>query len=274
MKKVFLLILSIFLSFTLFSQDFEGVISWKMQTNMPNQPAMPQNANADMSNAREELLKQLKNPEVANNPQAKEMLEKMLAQMPSSDATAGTNPMDNMMPKGMTIKIKGGNTLVSLEGGMAASMMGDILTLKGKSESYAIKKDKKTYAILPKSNQKADTESTLSVTKTTETMKILGYDCVKFIITNTKAKTPETQFIYATTQIKDIDAKLFKDVKAGQDDKFGAAMAKVDGVPLRMEIKSADVSITMECTKIERKTLNQDEFSIPKDFRETKMFGF
>ncbi|TAF74641.1 MAG: DUF4412 domain-containing protein [Bacteroidetes bacterium] len=273
MKKVFLLILPIFLSFTLFSQDFEGVISWKMQSSMPKQAAMPQNANADMSNAREELMKQLKNPEVANNPQAKEMLEKMLAQMPSSDAPSGANPMDNMMPKGMIIKIKGGNTLVSLEGGMAASMMGYILTLKGKPESYAIKKDKKTYSVLPKSNQKTN-EAALLVTKTTETMKILGYDCVKFIITNPKAKTPETQFIYATTQIKDIDSKLFKDVKAGQDDKFGAAMSKVDGVPLRMEVKSDDVSITMECTKIERKKLNIAEFTIPKDFKETKMFGF
>ena len=275
MKKLILLPLLFFVISSTFCQDFEGEVTWKIDAQMLKSKgnSSPENNNAEMKKAREQLQQQLKSPDVANNPQAKEMLEKILAQMPSEEASEGGSMIDNMMPKAMYIKIKNGSTLLTMKGGMATNMIGDILTLKGKPESYSIKRDKKTYTVIPQSKAKKE-ESTLTVTKTTETMKILGYNCTKYIISNTKSKTAESQIVFATTQIKDIDFKSFTNLKVGNSDKYSSAMKQIEGVPLRMEIKTTDMNMNMECSQIEKKKMNDADFMIPSDYKEVKGMGF
>lgn len=174
MKYLIFLFTPFFISIHVFSQSFEGVISWKLQADVNNSSDMPKDSNQDLAKAKEELLKQLKSPDVANNPQLKEMLENMLAQMPNSDALGNGNLINSMMPKGMTIKIKSGNSLVMLDGGMAQNLLGDFLTIKDKPQTFIINKSKKTYSVIPNVNSDSTDNETYTVTKTNEKLKILG----------------------------------------------------------------------------------------------------
>ncbi len=275
MKKIILLSISLLVASVAFCQDFEGEITWKIDAQMlkTRENASPDNNNSEMAKAREQLQKQLKSPEVANNPQAKEMLEKILAQMPSPEANSGGSLADNMMPKAMLIKIKNGSSVLTMQGGMVASMMGDILSLKGKPETYAIKRDKKTYSIMPQSKALKGDEI-FTVSKTSETMKILGYECTKYIISNPKSKNAESQIIYASTQVKGIDFKFLSNMKMGNSDKYSSAMKQIEGVPLRIEVKTPDANVNMECTQIEKKKMSDADFVVPTDYKEVKGMGF
>lgn len=273
MKKLTLTFLIIFSIHISFSQGFEGEISWKIQLNTPTSIETSQNTNQEIEKTREDLMKQLSSPEISNNPQLKVMVEKMLTQMPNTNESDKANVMDFMLPKSMIIKIKNGNTLVAVEGAMAG-MLGEMLTLKGKTETFAINHSKKSYSILPTNNQKQTNEPPFEVTKTNETLKILNYICTKYKISNTNPKANETRFVYATTQIKDIDLGFIKNLKANDDDKFSAAIAKIDGFPLRMEMISSEMNILMQCTKIEAKELKSIDFILPANYKKIKNFEF
>jgi hypothetical protein len=171
------------------------------------------------------------------------------------------------MPKGMIIKIKGENSLVTMEGGM---MAGDILHTKDKS--VRLDRQARTYSVLPTGENPSQPKQQPSVTKTSETMKIMGYTCTKYVSTMTEGDRVVTNNIWATTEIKDIDVKAL----AKQRMKGGQSMfsEKVDGVPLRIESNTKEGNMIMEVTEIKHESLNAADFTIPADFTETQgMYG-
>jgi hypothetical protein len=111
-----------------------------------------------------------------------------------------------------------------------------------------------------------------TVTKTSETMKILGYNCTKYIVVMTDRGQTVNTNMWATTEIKDIDMKAF----AKQRMSRGQSMIYegVDGIPLKMESNTKEGNMIMEVTEIKKEPLNATDFTIPSDYKETKgMFG-
>jgi len=160
----------------------------------------------------------------------------------------------------MTVKIKGLNTLTKMEGGMFA---GEVLYVKDKDQSYLLDRQNKTYSAMPHGAEKAmnnTASSDAKVTKTGETAKILGYNCTKYIIEVTANGKPMIQTMWATTEIKDIDMKALSKHRWGKEQVY---FDKVDGVPLKIEMKTPQGIMTMEATEIKREAQKASDFTCP-----------
>src|SRR6185436_2931609 len=112
--------------------------------------------------------------------------------------------------------IKDGNSLVTVDGGM---MAGDILHLKDKVESIRLDRQNKTYSVMNAGNNPGNPMGEVAkptVTKTSETAKILGYNCTKYVVVITERGQTITQNLWATTEIKGIDMKAFAKQRMGR----------------------------------------------------------
>jgi hypothetical protein len=50
----------------------------------------------------------------------------------------------------------------------------------------------------------------------------------------------------------------------------GVFYKKIEGIPLKVEIKQPQFGMTMEVVSVERKSLPAADFALPKDFKETQ----
>ncbi|HRI79380.1 MAG TPA: DUF4412 domain-containing protein, partial [Cyclobacteriaceae bacterium] len=260
------------------SQAFEGTIKWtmKMEITDPKMKAEMEQAQQKMNDPAtqakmKEFEAQMNDPKMkemmAANPQMKAQMEKQMAMMKGMQGGGGG--MGNMMPSGFTIKIKGGNRLTIMEGGM---MAGEMLYSKDKDQTVRLNRNDKTYSILPSGGGgPGGSPVTPKVTKTGETAKILGYNCVKYIVEITEGGRPSTQNIWTTTDIKDFDLKSLAKQRMGQGQSL--FYEGMDGVPLKIEAASKEGNIVMEASELKRETLDASLFTIPSDYKEVKMNG-
>jgi hypothetical protein len=269
MKKIIILLL---LSTTIaYAQNFEGTIVWKITSEItdPATKAKMDEANKKMNDpATQAQMKELK--EKMNDPQFKAMMEsnpQMKAQMENMiKMTEGGGSLSSMMPTGYIVKIKGENTLIKVEGGMMSNM--EMLYLKNKNVTYQLDREKKTYKALP--NMMDTTKAPdVKVTKTTETTKILNYPCTKYIVeTNSKGHEMK-QFFWTTTAIKDLNMKNFAHQRVGNGQQ-SFFYEKIEGVPLKIEIKQPQGAMIMEATEFKKQSLPASDFSLPVDFKEVR----
>lgn len=267
------LILVVALLFTVkaYAQNFEGTIKWsmKMEFTDPKQKAQIEEAQKKMSDpANQAKMKEMQ--EKMNDPQMKAMMDsnpQMKAQMEAAMKMMQGGDITSMIPKGMSIEIKNQNTLTKLEGGAFAS---EILHLSDKDQTYTLDRKNKTYSLVTPpaaSTDKKESDPTVKVTKTSETTKILNYNCVKYIVEYTDRGRTIAQNIWTTTDIKDIDFKAMAKQSAAANKGQRMYFDKVDGVPLRVEMKLPEANMTMEVTDIKRESLSAADFSIPSDFK-------
>ena len=258
------------------SQTFEGTLRWTMKMEftdpkMKVEMAAAQKQQNDPKRQKEmkEMQEQMNDPEMKkmmeSNPQMKAQMEKMMKM-----SQGGMDP-NAMMPKGMIMKIKGDNSISMMEGGMMDGT--EVLNVKDKL-SVQIDRKNKTYTTLPQGKEGSSQANAIppKVTKTSETMKILGYGCTKYIVEVMDGGKPSTQFFWTTTDIKDIDMKSLARQRSSRG---GQTMyyEQIDGVPMKMEFKSPDGIMVMEVAEIKRESLNASDFTVPSDFKETKMPG-
>ncbi len=278
MKKLLIAALAIATS-SAWAQTFEGTIKWSMKMEITD-PAMK----AKMEAGQQEMQQKMNDPatqakmkqmqDQMNDPKMKAMMEAnpaMKAQMEKimkMSQGGGGDMMSNMMPKGMIVKVKDGNSLITMDGGM---MAGDILHTKDRS--VHIDRENKTYSVMPSyEGQSQANKQQPTVTKTSETMKILGHNCTKYIVLMNEGDRTVTTNMWTTTEIKDIDMKAWAKQRTGR----GQYMfyENVEGVPLRMESITKEGNMVMEVTEIKRESLNAADFTIPSDYKETQgMFG-
>ncbi|GAL86307.1 hypothetical protein CHU_1650 [Sporocytophaga myxococcoides] len=280
MRKELLLILFVFLAGTSFSQNFEGTIKWSMKIDLKNaqhQEAVKGNSSASQMDAEiKKLEDQMNDPEFKKqmeaNPQLKSLMEENLSRLQSMQGSSGGGA-GGFMPTGVLIKIKDGNNLIKLEGGMS-EMLGEILYLKDKDQSYSIRRKNKTYSVLPKASESKEKEPIVKVTKTGEIVKIIGYTCTKYIIQVTDQGKTINQAVWTTKEIKDFDPKgLSKMTSAGSKEaKF--YLDGVEGVPLKMESDNGEMKMVMEVTELKKTPLDGSIFSIPSDYKLVKGMGF
>jgi hypothetical protein len=270
MKKILtlLLFLSLTLNAKLFSQNFEGTITWtaKMEITDPQRKKQMEDAQKQMSDPTtqakmKQLEAQLKDPQfkamMENNPQLKAQIEKMVGAMQTGD-------VNSMFPKGMTIKIKNEDVLSKFDGGMFSQ---EILFLQAKNQSYTIDRDSKTYSVMGQSEKKETTNnSNVKVTKTNETKKILNYNCTKYLVETTSNGKTVVQHVWATTDIKDFNFKALSRQRLTKDQPL--FYESIDGVPLKMTMDVDGIKIDMEVTDISKGSLPASDFTIPAGFKE------
>lgn len=274
MKKVLLLFCLGICPQLLLAQTFEGIVRWTMTMEIKDPEMRAKMAEAQRQMNDPATQQQLKEMEAKmNDPEMKKMMEQnpqMKAAMENAMKSAkGPGGMNDMMPKGMIIKVKGMNIATVMEGGMADGM--EILHMKDQPPVRINRKDM-TYSKMPSGPPQGTQTPEITVNKTTETMKILGYNCTKYIV-NVKVEGKDVmQTMWTTTEIKDIDLKaLARQGGRGQGPMFSD---KVEGVPLRMEMASPQGNMVMEVAEIKKQTLSDAEFSIPAGFKEVKGMGY
>jgi hypothetical protein len=196
-----------------------------------------------------------------SNPQMKAQMEAMTKMMESG------GDMSSMMPKSIEVRVKNMNALSKMEGGMMNGM--ETLYLKDKATSYRIDRPSKTYSVLPSANTHAEHQPEVKVTKTSETAKILNYNCTKYQIESTMNGKTFQQYLWTTTEITGFDMKQMGSARDRNSPSF--YFDKVDGVPLKMEMMMPEGNMVMEAVEIKKQSLPASDFVIPADYKEVKM---
>lgn len=229
MKKLVLAVTLLLAVMTGHTQSFEGIMRWSMKMDI-------------------------------TDPKAKEQMEQ-IAKMMGNQATNG------MMPTGVTIKLKGLNSLTSIEGGIMDK--NDVLFIADKGTSYTINHKQKSYMVVPKSSETTD-EKAPKITKTSETAKIMNYTCTKYIIETPGANgNSATVNYWATTEIKDIDLKALAKQQMAKGQQF--VYADIEGVPLKVEMSLPEGTMTMEAVEFKKTSLPASDFAVPAGYKEMKM---
>lgn len=272
MKKFVVLALTL-LAGRLAAQNFEGTITWAIKTEItdPQMKAKFDEGQAKMNDpATQAKMKELQTK--MNDPQMKAMMEsnpQMKAQMENMMKMAQGGNMNSMMPTGFTVQLKGNNSLTKMDGGM---MPMEILNLKDKNLSYRLDRNNKTYSVLAHAADGNNPAPQFKVTKTTETARILNYNCTKYIVDATMNGKPVQHFFWTTTEIKDIDMSHLAKQRMGKN---GQSMyyEGIEGVPLKMEMQTPEARMIMEVTAIKKEPLPDNLFILPADFKEIKGLG-
>jgi hypothetical protein len=271
MKKLVLALVMIFAVMAGRAQSFEGVIHWnmKMEITDPKVKAQMEEAKKKANDpANQAKMKEFEAK--MNDPQFKAMMEKnpqMKAQMEAMMKVMQGGDMNAMMPTGIAVKMKGANTLTSIQGGIMDK--NDILHLSDKDVTYNINHASKTYMTM-KHNANTEQKTTPKITKTSETQKILGYTCTKYIVEQTQpdGKTMTTNY-WATTEIKDVDLKALAKQQTNQNQSF--IFTEIEGVPLKIEVMMPQGNMTMECNEFKKETVPASTFALPSGYSETKI---
>lgn len=270
MKKI-LLFLMLATPMSLRAQTFEGIIRWSMNLEITDPEAKAKMAQAEKQMADPETQKQMKEMQAKmNDPEMKKMMEQnpqMKAAMEQAMKSfgGGAGGMNSMMPKGMTMKVKGGSTVTLMEGGMTGGM--EILHISGKP-AVRINRADKTYTTMPEGGPAGQPAPQVTVTKTSETATILGYTCIKYVMHMTQRGQEITQNIWATTDIKDMDMKAFASQRNSQGQPLFSD--KIEGVPLKVESSMPQGNMVMEVKEIKKEKLSDADFAIPAGFKEVK----
>lgn len=271
MKKVLLTLSLIILVMQSRAQSFEGIIKWAITMDItdPKMKAEMEEAQKRMNDpANQAKIKEME--EKMNDPQFKAMMEsnpQMKAQMDAAMKMMKSGNLSSMMPTGSTAKVKDGNTLFSMEGGIMSNY--EVLSLKGKNESYQLDRQNKTYFVMPHNTEQTEQEKNVKVTKTSETTKILGYSCTKYIIEYSDEKHKMQQILWATKDIPGLDLKNMASNKMNRSQKI--YYDKIDGAPLKIEMHMEQGNMVMEAKEIKKQSLPASDFTIPSDFKKVDM---
>ncbi len=255
-------------------QTFEGTVKFSMKAEITD-PKMKaqmeqgmQQLNDPINQAKmKEMQEKMNDPQMKAvleaNPQLKAQMEDALKMVQGGGTSGG---MASMMPSAMVFKMKGGNSLTILEGGM---MPMEVLHLKDKS--YRLDQKSKTYSELGAGgppNMPQASKPQVKVTKTNETTTILKYTCTKYIATITERGKTVDQIYWTTSDIKDFDMKSLAKQRMGRGEPM--IYEGIEGVPLRMEMTTPEAKMIIEVTEIKRETLSASDFVLPADYKQTK----
>ena len=272
MKKIWLF-LFLLVAMATGAQTFQGTITWSVKYDItdPQKKAEMEKHQKEMSDpANQEKMKKMQ--EQMNTPEMKSMMEanpQMKARMEAAMAMLQGGNAGSMMPTSFIVKTDGTNSISKMEGGM---MNMEMLYQTDKGKSYMINRNAKTYSLLPSYNDTDHKRDSVQhkVTKTSETMKIIGYTCTKYIVElTTQRGTTLNQVFWTTTEIKGLDMRSMAKQRMGNGGQsfYYEGMA---GVPLRVEMPNPQMNMVMEVTDIKKESLPATDFAIPADFTETK----
>lgn len=266
--------------------DFEGTLRWTFAIEITD-PALKQQmaeaekrladpaTQAQMKQAQEALKDPQMQAMMAQNPQMKAMLEQQLAAM-QQPAAGGGGPLANMFPKAVTVRTKAGKSLSVMEGG-AVPM--EVLNLPAEPASYLINRPARSFSKVPAEKPAADGAAgapTYQVTKTNETIKVLGYTATKYVVevkaataaAEAKAGGPTRYLVWASSEVPGLGGGALARMRFSQGGADNAFLKEIAGVPLKMEMSTPQARVTMQATSIQAEKLADSVFTVPAGFVE------
>lgn len=271
MKKVVLAVVLILIVMTGRTQSFEGSIRWTMKMEVTDPAAKAKMEEAKKKSNDPANQAKIKEMEAKmNDPQFKAMLEQnpqMKAQMDAMMKMMQGGDLSAMLPSSIVMKLKGSNSLISIQGGIMDG--NEILHIADKEETYTINHGAKTFTLMPK--QDLTSQQKPKVTKTDETQKILDYNCTKYIIetTTSEGKTVTANY-WATTDLKGIDLKAIAKQQMGKDQSF--VFPEVNGFPIRVETTLPNLgTLTIDTAEVKRGSVGNTEMQLPSGYTESKL---
>lgn len=165
-----------------------------------------------------------------------------------------TDEVKAMMPKSMTLKVKGNKSRSEMVMGMGTTI--SISNAETKTSTVLLDMFGQKMAIQTSMDeiQKELSESpNYTVTVTDETKDILGYTCKKAVV---KSDEGTEMYVYYTDELGDgstyFDDAQFKDIK---------------GLMLEFEMPDASMSMKFTAVDIEKKNIDDSEFEIPEGYQ-------
>jgi len=274
MKRILFLLLTLS-AFVGKAQNFEGIITWKMTTEItdPKMKAQMEQAQQKMNDPdaqaqMKEMEEKMNDPEfkkmMESNPQLKAQMEAAMKMMKGGDVNAMTG-------NSFVVKIKNQNMAMVMSGVMINM---ETLYLHEKNTSYKIDRSAKTYSPMPVSqNEDPNNKVEVKVTKTGETAKVLDYTCTKYIVDITSKGQTMQQVVWSTTAIKDFDLKSLAKQRTGNN-QYRLFYEQIEGVPLKTEMSAPQGKMSMEATEIKRQSLPASDFVIPSGYKEVPFSVF
>lgn len=176
----------------------------------------------------------------------------------------GVEQMEAFLPTAYTFQVRKSDMLMEIEGGMAAMMMGKILVLGKKGETYMLKDaDKTAYSMNDDKKEEEAEEGEPTVEKEDETIEILGYECQKYKVTKSTPEGEVVQYVWVT------DKLAFPETKGGTaSGGMGAGMAikGIKGLPLKTMVNQGPMTVTLTATALQIESLDKNLFKIPKGY--------
>ena len=232
------------------AEEFSGTMQWSARIEfLDPQMDMVQSA--------------MKNPEMLamllQNPQLRGMLESKLGPL---NANGGAT---SLFPTGGTLFFKGQRALVKTEGGLVSR---EVLSLGDQRAAYSLNRPARTYQkIADAAMSGAGAAVKTKVTRTKDTAVILGYACNRFLVEADDAGAKSHFSVWTTTAIKGLDAAALKRLSWGQ---AGSPdfLAKIEGVPLKIDAVTPDAKIGLVATKITVGAVDGALFVLPAAFKQ------
>lgn len=174
-----------------------------------------------------------------------------------------------MMPKSMDLFFLGKDAMLRMNGGMTASIMGDVVTKGAEGITYMVVHAKKTvYRIDPKKDKKEKTEKPTVTVEGTEMVK--GYNCTKYRVKFAGDGDREIyQYMWCTTDIKIAKPEM------SQGSGSAMFLSEIEGFPVKIDqyitMKAmGGMTINQEMTldKISETKPDAGLFEIPKKYKQ------
>lgn len=179
----------------------------------------------------------------------------------------------SFMPTSYEYQFLGSDVKMLMHGGMMEMMMGEILVKGAEGITYIIKRSEdKAYKFDPEIDGENETLQPV-ITKMDETITILGYNCVKYMVVSPATQVSEetVQYVWATREIN------FKKPKSAQGGSGTIFIHGLEGFPLKIMAEIQGMTMLYTASKIEEKKLKKDDFTVPKNFTiepyDPAMFG-
>jgi len=234
MKKAALVFVLIIVASVGHSQSFEGIVRWKIEM------------------------------EYHDTTSHSAWLEK----------TAKAYKKTSFVPAGLVIKIKRASLVSTYEGGVMDQS--SMLEVPGKDSLCMIINQTKQFGYRTKINfERIDSASLYPaprVTRTSEVLKIAGYNCTKYIseLLDHDGTLLATAYWWTTTEIRNIDVKAFV-VHSRFIGVEGFPLKYIEGLPLKMVSGDEEETTTIELVEIKKQRIPASDFKIPVGYAKIKL---
>ena len=263
---------------------FEGTMTWNVVVDIIDVNATEKykketlkEDNSELDETILELEQQLNDPEMQylllENPTIKSSMQKKLRELKDIRSANQYNFNNVFFPTSLQMFFKNNNSFTRIDGGSVAKLTGNILYLDNKRTSYFIKDGTQTYSSITDSAVSNSYDHLVSLVRTTDTLVILNYTCIKYVLITEENNQTETSYFWVTSALPSMNHDAFRALGFATGNLHHEAFKQVHGIPLRIEYIENGFKFKMEVLDITMKLLPDNYFIVPVEYK-TANFGF
>jgi len=284
--KYFILFFFSFIFNITYSQvaPFEGTITWNVVVDVVDVKATEaykketlKEDNSEIDETILELDQQLSDPEMQylllENPTIKNTMQKKLQDLKDIRSANQYNFNNAFFPSNLQMYFKNNNSFTRIDGGSIGKLTGNMLYLNNQKTTYFIKDGTQTYSSLTDSSVTNSFDHLVSLVRTSDTLIILNYTCIKYILITEENNQNTTSYFWVTSALPTMNHSAFRALGFATGNLHHEAFKQVNGIPLRIEYIENGFKFKMEVSDIITKILPDSYFILPAEYK-ISTFGF